>query len=262
MLMPMEYRDEEPKILERIRRGERIEHYETVRMRRHGSRIDISLTVSPVKDAQGKIIGASKIARDITEQKRNATQVVILAREAEHRAKNVLAAVQAIVHLSQSDTPEGLKEAIGGRIRALASVHELFVQSRWIGADVRRIVEQELSPYCEAGGTRAQINGPNLVLAPDVAQTLAVTLHELATNAAKYGALSMHDGCVQVEWWCPANGRLILRWVETGGPTVIAPTRQGFGTRVIDRMVRGQLNGQMLFDWRPEGLTCEITVQT
>jgi PAS domain S-box-containing protein len=260
MLMPMEYQDDEPRILERIRRGERIEHYETVRMRKHGSRIDISLTVSPVKNAEGKIVGASKIARDITEQKRNATQIVVLAREAEHRAKNVLAAVQAIVHLSQSDTPEGLKEAIEGRIQALASVHELFVQSRWTGADVHRLVEQELSPYCEAGDTRARINGPNIVLAPDVAQTFAVTLHELATNAAKYGALSTPDGGVQVEWWCPANGRLVLRWVETGGPAVMPPTRQGFGTHVMDRMVRVQLNGQMLFDWRPEGLACEITV--
>jgi PAS domain S-box-containing protein len=262
MLMPMECQDEGPKILERIRRGERVEHYETVRMRKHGSRIDISLTVSPVKNAESKIVGASKIERDITEQKRNATQVVILAREAEHRAKNVLAAVQAIVNLSQSETPEALKEAIGGRIQALASVHELFVQSRWTGADVHRLVEQELSPYCEDGGTRAQINGPNLVLAPDVAQTVAVTLHELATNAAKYGALSMHGGCVQVEWWCAANGRLVLRWLETGGPGVMPPTRQGFGTRVMDRMVRVQLNGQMLFDWRPEGLACEITVQS
>jgi two-component sensor histidine kinase len=156
----------------------------------------------------------------------------------------------------------GLKEAIGGRIQALASVHELFVQSRWTGADVHRLVEQELSPYCEKGTTRAQINGPNLVLAPDVAQTVAVTLHELATNAAKFGALSTHDGCVQVEWWCTANGRLVLRWRESGGPAVMPPTRQGFGTRVIDRMVRGQLKGQMLFDWRPEGLACEITVQT
>jgi PAS domain S-box-containing protein len=262
MLMPMEWQDEEPKILERIRRGERIEHYETVRMRKHGSRIDISLTVSPVKNAEGKIVGASKIARDITEQKRNAAQVSILAREAEHRANNVLAAVQATVKLSQSDTPEGLKEAIEGRVQALANVNRLFVQSRWAGADVHRIVEQELSPYRGDGDTRARINGPKLNLEPNAAQTIAVALHELATNAAKYGALSTPDGCVQVEWWCPANGRLVLRWVETGGPAVVPPTRQGFGSRVMDRMIRVQLKGNMQFDWRPEGLACEITVQT
>ena len=121
-------------ILERIRRGERVEHYETVRMRKDGSRVDISLTVSPVKNAEGKIIGASKIARDITERKRSEAQIAILAREAEHRAKNVLATVQATVHLTQSDTPEGLKQAIEGRIQALANVHRLFVESRWTGS--------------------------------------------------------------------------------------------------------------------------------
>jgi two-component sensor histidine kinase len=216
--------------------------------------------VSPIKNAEGTIVGASKIARDITEQKRSAAQLVILAREAEHRTKNVLAAVQATVHLSQSDTPEGLKEAIEGRIQALASVHTLFVQSRWTGADLNRLVAQELSPYCEDGGTRARINGPNLVLEPNVAQAIAVTLHELATNAAKYGALSTPVGCVHVEWWSTANGRLVLRWVETGGPPVTPPTRQGFGTRVMDRMIQVH-NGQMQFDWRPAGLACEITVQ-
>ena len=96
-------------------------------MRRHGSRVDISLTISPVKNAEGKIIDASKIARDITERKRSEAQIAILAREAEHRAKNVLATVQATVHLTQSDTPEGLKQAIEGRIQALANVHRLFV---------------------------------------------------------------------------------------------------------------------------------------
>jgi PAS domain S-box-containing protein len=262
MLMPPEFQDEEPKILERIRRGERIEHYETVRMRKHGSRMDISLTVSPVKNDEGKIVGASKIARDITERKRSAAQLAILAHEAEHRSRNVLAAVQAIAHLSQSDTPKGLREAIEGRIQALANVHTLFARSRWTGADLHQLVAQELSPYRDSEDTRARINGPKLALEPDVAQAVAVTLHELATNAAKHGALSTPGGCVEVEWRCPANGRLVLRWVETGGPAAAPPTRRGFGTRVMDRMVRVQLKGQMLFDWRPEGLACEITVQT
>ena len=134
ILIPPDRQEEEPAILERIRRGERVEHYETVRMRKHGSRVDISLTISPVKNAEGKIIGASKIARDITERKHSEAQIAILAREAEHRAKNVLATVQATVHLTQSDTPEGLKQAIEGRIQALANVHRLFVKSRWQGA--------------------------------------------------------------------------------------------------------------------------------
>jgi PAS domain S-box-containing protein len=120
ILIPPGRQDEEPEILERVRRGERVDHYETVRQRKNGSLIDVSLTVSPVKDAQGKIVGASKIARDISERKRSEQQISILAREAEHRAKNVLATVQAIVHLSRSDTPESLKRAIEGRLQALA----------------------------------------------------------------------------------------------------------------------------------------------
>jgi PAS domain S-box-containing protein len=149
ILIPPERLDEERAILERIRRGERVEPYETVRRRKDGSPVDISLTVSPIKNAQGKVVGASKIARDITDRKRTEAQLAILAREAEHRAKNVLASVQATVHLSQSDTPAGLKAAIEGRIQALANVHALFVQSRWTGADLRELVTQELSPYSQ-----------------------------------------------------------------------------------------------------------------
>ena len=136
IVIPPDRQDEERTILTRIRRGERIDHFETVRQRKHGSLIVVSLTVSPVKNAEGKIVGASKIARDITEQKRNQEQIAILAREAEHRSKNLLATVQATINLSQSHTPEGLKHAIEGRIRALANVHSLFCRNAldWCGA--------------------------------------------------------------------------------------------------------------------------------
>ena len=262
ILIPPDRHHEEPAILERIRRGERIEHYETVRTRKHGSPVDISLTVSPVKNAEGKIIGASKIVRDITERKRSEAQITVLAREAEHRAKNVLATVQAIVNLSNSDTPEGLKHTIAGRIQALANVHTLFVESRWTGAELHSLVREELAAYCRDGEGRERVDGPNLVLRPDIAQTVAVALHELATNAAKYGALSVAEGHVQVEWSCASDGRLVLRWTEAGGPPVKPPTHHGFGTRVMDSMIRGQLKGEMRFDWRAEGLSCEIALPT
>jgi PAS domain S-box-containing protein len=257
ILIPPDRQDEEPSILQRIRRGERVETYETVRRRKDGSLIDISLTISPVKNAEGKIIGASKIARDITEKKRAEAQIALLAREAEHRAKNILATVQATVHLTQSDTPDGLKQAIAGRIQALANVHRLFVDSRWTGAELRSVVEEELAAYCQSGDTRVRIDGPNLLLEPNTAQTVTVALHELATNAAKYGALSVSKGHVHVKWSHTADGRLVLRWSETGGPPVEPPTRRGFGTRVMDGMLR-QLKGEMRFDWRAEGLACEI----
>jgi PAS domain S-box-containing protein len=142
ILIPPERQDEEPVILERIRRGERIDHYETIRQRKDGSLISISLTVSPVKNAQGKIVGASKIARDITERKRNYERITTLAQEAEHRTKNILATVLATVNLSHSDTADGVKRAIDGRIRALAKLHDLFVESRWAGAELSRIAAQ------------------------------------------------------------------------------------------------------------------------
>ena len=259
IVIPQDRQSEEREILTRIRRGERIDHFETVRQRRHGSLINVSLTVSPVKNAEGKIIGASKIARDITEQKRSQERIATLAREAEHRSKNVLASVQAAVNLSRADTPEGLKQAIEGRIRALANVHSLFVESRWIGAELSTIAAQELDPY--AAKERVRIEGPPVLLEPNAAQAVAVTLHELATNAAKYGSLSGPGGRVELTWVHGEDKRLVMRWTETGGPAVQVPTREGFGSRVIDRMIR-QLKGKTRFDWHPEGLVCEIVLRT
>jgi two-component sensor histidine kinase len=208
------------------------------------------------------MVGTSRVARDITERKRSEAQISMLAREAEHRAKNLLINVKAIVHLSQSDTPKSLKDAIEGRIEALANVHSLFVQSRWTGAELGRVVRQELSPYTREGEMRTLIDGPTVMLKPDVAQATAVALHELATNAAKYGALSVAEGQVRVEWSRAEDGQLVLRWTEAGGPPVNPPTRRGFGTGLMERMIRDVVNGQVHLDWHAEGLACEIAVPT
>ena len=260
LVIPEDRQSEEREILTRIRRGERIDHFETVRQRKHGSLIVVSLTVSPVKDANGKIVGASKIARDITEQKRNQEQIATLAREAEHRSKNLLANALATVNLSQSSSPEGLKQIIAGRIQALANVCSLFVATRWIGAELSAIATQELAPYSEMNGKRTFIDGPQILLEPDVAQAIAVTLHELATNAAKYGALSTPNGQVRLEWSDAAEGRLRLRWMETGGPVAQEPARKGVGGRIIEQMIVQQ-KGKVRFDWRKDGLVCEITLR-
>ncbi|HEV2718014.1 MAG TPA: PAS domain S-box protein [Terriglobales bacterium] len=260
IVIPQDRQDEERTILTRIRRGERIEHFETIRQHKHGNLIWVSLTISPVKNAEGKIVGASKTARDITEQKRTGEQIATLAREAEHRSKNLLAIVQAMVNLSQADAVADLKKAIEGRIQALANVHSLFVASRWIGAELSTIAQQELAPYSATGEKRVRTDGPQVLLAPDIAQAVAITLHELATNAVKYGALSTTDGHVDLKWSHEANGRLNLRWIETGGPTVLPPTRRGFGGRIIEQMI-AQLKGDTRFDWRAEGLICEIALR-
>lgn len=259
LVIPEDRLSEEREILTRIRRGERIDHFETVRRRRDGGSIVVSLTVSPVKDAHGNIVGASKIARDITERKRAQEQIGILAREAEHRSKNILSNVQAIINLSQSDTSEGLKEVISGRIQAMANVHSLFVETRWIGAELSAIAKQELAPYLDEHGTRIRMDGLQTVLEPTAAQAIAVVLHELATNASKYGALSKAKGHVRLTWSRSENGQLALRWTELGGPSVNAPQRKGFGSRLIEGTIN-PLGGIARFDWRAEGLVCEIAV--
>src|SRR4029077_12728589 len=186
LVIPQHRQSEEREILTRIRRGERIDHFETVRQRKDGSLIVVSLTVSPVKDADGTIVGASKIARDISEQKRNQELIVTLAREAEHRSKNLLANALATVNLSQSSSPEGLKQVIAGRIQAFANVCSLFAATRWIGAELSALATQEPAPYSVMNAERNCVDGPQTMLEPDAAQAIAITLHELATNAAKY----------------------------------------------------------------------------
>jgi two-component sensor histidine kinase len=163
-----------------------------------------------------------------------------------------------MVRLSRSDTPDGLREAIEGRIEALANVHSLFVKSRWAGAELGRLVEQELSPYSR----RTRIDRPTTMLNPELAQAMAIALHELATNAAKYGSLSVAEGYVRVEWALATDRRLVLRWTEVGVPPVKRPTRRGFGTNVMEAMIRDQLKGEVRLDWRAEGLACEITFPT
>jgi len=259
ILIPSDRLHEENTIIDRIRRGERVDHYETVRRRKDGSLIDVSLTVSPLKNAEGRVIGASKIARDISERKRSEAQIATLAREAEHRSKNILATVQATAHLTHADTVENFKQALDGRIQALANVHALFAQSRWTGADLRTLAVQELSPYCQGEQGRAHFDGPDVMLEPGTAQIVGVCLHELATNAAKYGALSRPQGHVWIAWSRTSVGRVVLSWTETGGPPVSRPARQGFGTRVMKNMIEVQLKGEMRLEWRQEGLACELS---
>jgi PAS domain S-box-containing protein len=259
ILIPDELQDEEARILARIRRGERIDHFETVRRRKDGSLVSISLTISPITDESGRIIGASKIARDITDQKRREEQITLLAREADHRTKNLLTLAHATVHLADADSAAELKTAIEGRLSALANAHALLAQSRWTGADLRHLVLEELSPYCHEDESRAQIDGPSLTLAQEPAQAMALALHELATNAAKYGALSAPSGRLGIEWRLESGRRLRLRWIEKGGPPVEPPRRKGFGTRAMQRIC-DQLNGELKFDWREAGLVCDIAV--
>jgi PAS domain S-box-containing protein len=243
-----------------LRTGVSVRQQEVHIERPDGLRGIALVDIEAIKDGDGNIVGAVNCFQDITERKQSEALIVNLAREAEHRAKNILATVQAAVHLSHAETPDDLKKLIEGRINALAKVHALFVQSRWTGAGLHSLVSQELSPYRADSEARVKINGPDVMLEPNKAQAIAISLHELATNAAKYGSLSTPDGHIEIAWSHAADGRLSLCWRESGGPSVKPPTHRGFGTRVMENIIKDQLRGEVRFDWRQEGLACEIAL--
>jgi PAS domain S-box-containing protein len=240
-----------------LRTGISVRQQEVHIERPDGSRGIALVDIEAVQDSGGNVVAAVNCFQDITERKRSEAQIVNLAREAEHRTKNILSTVLATVRLSKSDTSDNLKELIEGRIDALAKVHTLFVESRWAGAELHRLATQELLAYSGEKEERVRIEGPAVMLEPVSAQTVAISLHELATNAAKYGSLSAASGRVEILWSLPADGRLSLRWIESGGPAATPPTHRGFGTRVMENMI-GQLKGEVRFDWRDQGLACEI----
>ena len=242
-----------------LRTGISVREQEVHIERPDGSRGIALVDIEAIKDSDGNIVGAVNCFQDITERKRSEAQIVNLAREAEHRTKNILATVLATVRLSHSDTSDNLKQLIEGRIDALAKVHTLFVESRWAGAELHRLATQELLAYSGEREARVRIDGPAVMLEPSTAQTTAISLHELATNAAKYGSLSAAGGHVEISWSLTADGRLSLRWIESGGPAATPPTHRGFGTRIMENMI-GQLRGEVRFDWRDQGLTCEIAL--
>ena len=238
-----------------LRTGVSVRQQEVHIERPDGSRGIALVDIEAVKDSGGNVVAAVNCFQDITERKRSEAQIVNLAHEAEHRTKNILSTVLATVRLSRADTSDDFKQLIEWRIDALAKVHTLFVESRWAGAEVHSLATQELSPYCGETEGRVRIDGPPLMLEPNTAQTIAISLHELATNAAKYGSLSAADGHVEIAWSRTADGRLSLRWIELGGPTVTPPAHRGFGTCVMENII-GQLKGEVRFDWRDQGLAC------
>ena len=212
-----------------------------------------------MRDEAGRPVRMVGVDVDITSRKAAEERLMLLAREVDHRAKNMLAVVQAMVRLTRADTVEELVKALEGRIGALARAHNLLAGARWEGAEIQRLVGEELAPYRIDDGGRIDLSGPAMSLAPTAAQSLAMALHELATNAAKYGALSTPGGRVAITWqYDDAAGLLVLYWRETGGPPVRQPARRGFGMGVIERTIGQQIGGEARFDWRPDGLVCEL----
>ena len=210
-------------------------------------------------DARRQVVGLSGVTVDITDRKSAEERQNLLVREVDHRARNALAVVQSIIRLTRAESKEAYVEAVEGRITALSRAHVLLSQSRWQGANLSRILDEELAPYRRSDGEKIVSSGPEVFLDPATAQIVALTLHELATNAAKYGALSSSSGRVMLSWQLAAD-RLDMGWMESGGPVVRAPVAQGYGTRVIGASVERQLDGSAIFDWRPEGLRFTMSI--
>jgi PAS domain S-box-containing protein len=213
---------------------------------------------------RAEFVGASGALRcfgvlmDVTERKQAEERLLLLAREVDHRANNLLGSVQSIVNLTGAEDVAGFRERVRGRINALASAHRLLAESRWTGAGLARVVAEELEPYREA---HVRIDGPDAQLSPAVAQAVAIALHELATNAAKHGSLSRAGGRTLVTWGRPDDKRLVhMTWQELGGPPASPPTRLGFGMTLLQRAFSGQPGGSVEFTWLPEGLRCRLSV--
>jgi PAS domain S-box-containing protein len=210
-------------------------------------------------DTLGNVTRASGVTIDITELKEAEERRTLLVREVDHRARNALAIVQSIVRMTKSKSIESYVSTVEGRIAALSTAHALLAESRWEGASLNRLVDEELAPYRNSDAERIGIVGPAVFLKPETAQIIALVLHELATNAVKYGALSDPAGKVGLSWQCDQN-KLGLQWIETGGPSVTPPTIKGYGTKVITASIQQQLSGAATFDWRPAGLAFDMAI--
>lgn len=267
MIIPEERLPEETEILRRLRAGERIEHFETVRRRKDGELIEISLTVSPVRNAAGEILGASKIARDISAQKRAYAQQNLLLREMNHRIKNLFSLTAALVGLSARATKggEALAADLSERLRALARAHELTMPELSDDASGKSattlvaLLEAVLAPHASDGNPRFAVTGSDAPLSGNALTSAALLLHELATNAAKYGALSVPEGRLRIEL-STAGDTLHMAWRERGVQSAPeASRRQGFGS-TLERAALAGLQGSLTRDWQPDGLAIHLNL--
>ncbi len=266
IIIPNELRHEEDIIIAHIESGERIEHYETIRRHKDGTLVDISLTVSPVRDRHGTVIGASKIVRDISERKRMTERQALLLQEMSHRVKNLFAVMSSLISLSERGavTVHDLAEDLRTRIRALAAAHNLTLKGREeiSGQDnsfsLLTLVQVIFAAHQDRDNNRVTVKGTDVALETSSLTSLALLLHEFATNAIKYGALSAEDGRVEID--IAAGDELVLKWVETGGPPIDRPAdTSGFGS-TLERVTIETLNGVVTRSWRPHGLCITLSI--
>ncbi|MCA0033917.1 sensor histidine kinase [Mesorhizobium sp. B263B2A] len=272
MLIPDHLKSEETEIIAKVRSGERVASYETTRRRKDGTLIAVSLTVSPIKNSHGEIIGASKIARDISAAKESERRIRLLMREVNHRVKNQFAVILSMVRETskRSSDPHEFEEMIRARIMALSRSHDLLVISEWAGASLFDLIQEHLKPF----GREEQIllSGPVLTLQSNAVQNLGMAFHELGTNSSKYGALASEAGRIEITWTIDsgASGRdalgereFQLLWSETSPPYAgdrrEETTRKGFGTVVLQRVAPQSLGGSATLERSPGHLSWKLS---
>ncbi len=257
--------DELTSLIAQARNGEVSGPVETIHRARNGADIQVELTLVPVRGADDAVIALAAAIRDISGRKRAEAHRTLMMHELSHRVKNALAAVQALAMETLRTAPslDAFRDAFVARLIALANTHGLLVAREWRDAALRDVLEAELAPYRSVGHARWTATGPDILLTPKMALAMGMAFHELATNAAKFGALTEQGGRVDIGWSNPpADGgtRLHLSWTECGGPVVAKPLRQGFGTRLISEGLGFELDGDVRIDYLPAGVRCDIDV--
>ena len=235
-----------------IRDQQAVRGIEVLIERPDGSRGNLMAYATPIFDAAGDSQGAVTMLVDVTEQKLAQDRAMLLAREVDHRSTNLLTLVQSLVRLTKEDSLEAYRETIESRLTALAQANRLVAEARWTNVTLRSLIEVELGAFSER---QIKVRGDQIELSPQSAQYLGMLIHELCTNAVKYGALSLESGRVSLDWAVDDNGILMLQWQEEGGPQVTEPVRKNIGNAVIIGAVR-QLKGEIFRDWHNDGLRC------
>lgn len=234
---------------------------EAIAVRPDGTQVPFAAYPKPLFDPAGQLIGAVNTLVDITHRKADEERQRLLINELNHRVKNTLATVQSIAQQSLRGCPEHEVQWFQGRLVALSQVHDVLSDENWQGAGLRRLLARVIAPLVRPDDQRFEATGPDLFVPPRMALSLSLALHELTTNAGKYGALSCPEGRVRVSWSltrCTGGRRLCLRWEETGAPPVQPPSRTGFGSRLITRGVAHELSATVRLDYPETGVVCEI----
>ncbi len=220
-----------------------------------------SATNSPIIAPDGTVTHLISAVRDVTGEvleRRSEEARRLLMREVDHRARNALTIVQSFVRLTTAESLEQFRETLDGRVATMARAQTSLAARRWEGGDLREVIESELASMSAA--ERYRLSGPPILLRAEHVQAMSMIIHELATNAAKYGALSSSEGMLAIGWTTPADGDLHLIWQESGGPLARPPDREGFGSRLILQLSR-QLSGEATFVWRPAGLEVALALK-